>query len=396
MSVTIDLSSTLIQNPQNHDRKMNFLSTVGQITSFIVPLSLYSVLSFTRYDEFNGTLALAITNAILNGFLYKNNIVEEAEKLIHFFKNVSRENIQALSFLKFVFYTAKFYVILNLTAVASLLLTGDVLANKKDFSMPVVWIFSFLGCFLEGVLAITPNRCIVDQGVKLLTCDFGLDSLPALKMDRSLIFKGAVGFFVAFLSLFFTLATVGSVQRASEWEGLSWMKYPFPLLFLIKNETVAPLSTVGIFFLFTYYVTKSFINIFSEIFSPEKFHFGNWLLRIALWAISIATTQASSAIQIEGQRRVLAWNNAWSDLIIFINKIHITPDVIAGIIGGALNVSGIHNSFTTIQKEYQERHKNNGSKKWSDCLLKWVTPLEARDENTLQREPIIGYGASLQ
>lgn len=355
---------------QNASSKM---ALVGNAISFFVPFTLYSVLSFTRYHEFNGTLALAITNAALNGFLYQKSIVDESTKLFAFVRKIKNEGLSDATWKERVGDGLKLYTILNLTAVASLLLTGDLLANKKDFPMAMVWTFGMLGWFLEGVLAITPNRAIVDGSLKLIR-NLQLSSFSVTQLNRQFLFKAMTGLTVAFLSFFFTLGSVGSVQRALEWKALSWMKYPFPLLFLMQSQTLSPFAAIGIFFLFSFYTTKSFIAILPDIFSPKQFHAGNWLLRIFLLAVSAATTQASSAIQIEGQSRVLAWHNTWSMLIAFINKIHITPDVLAGIIGGGLNVSGVLSSLDKAQADYRKRIENNEPKKCSDGLLKWITP----------------------
>lgn len=359
-------------NVESTESNQTRIASLGRGLSFFVPFSLYAVLSFTRYDKFNATLALASGNALLNGFLYQKSIVDEATQFAEFIRKMKQGEFSEVTWKAMLLNGMKFYAILNLTAVASLLLTGDLLANKKDFPAPMIWTFGLLGWFLEGVLAITPNRAIINDCLKIVSINRA--QLSTFAINREMIFKAITGLVVAFLSFFFTLGSVGSVQRALEWDALSWMKYPFPLLFLIQNQTVSPIAAIGIFFLFTFYTTKSFVSLLPDMMCPKQFHFGNWFLRILLFAMSVATTQASSAIQIEGQNRVLAWHNMWSTLVAFINKIHITPDVLAGVIGGGLNVSGVLSSLDKAQSDYKTRAENDGPKKCSDYLLKWITP----------------------
>lgn len=362
------------------------------ILRFGVPTSLYCVLAFTRYESFDWTVLRIISNALLNGFLYRESIKSNATEARNLYQKLQTEGWSVLTqkgYLNFLGNALKLFVTLNLTAAASLLLTGDILAHQNNLPSAIVWIFGMLGFGLEGMLSIGSSHAVVQGFIDAASCrlkiDFESESDPTntnLFISRALSLAKLMSIAViSALSFFFSIGTVGSMQRAANWNGLSWMLYPFPLLRLLNIPAVAPIAGAGIFCLFSYYVSKSMINILNQNFRQEKFHLGNTALRLTILGISIASTLASSAIQIEGQAEVLSWNNAWSSVIKTINHLHITPSVLAGFLGGVLNVYGVNLAIDQFQENYRKRFSEvpPGTAfqptSWKDKAASWVTPV---------------------
>lgn len=364
------------------------------ILRFGVPTSLYCVLAFTRYESFDWTVLRIISNALLNGFLYRESIKSNTTEARNLYQKLQANGLSSLiqdGWLNFLGNASKLFITLNLTAAASLLLTGDVLAHQNNLPPAIVWIFGMLGFGLEGMLSIGSSHAVVQGFIDAASCRLKIDFESESKSDptnTNLFISRALSLtklmsiaVISALSFFFSIGTVGSMQRAANWTGLSWMLYPFPLLRLLNIPAVAPIAGAGIFCLFSYYVSKSMINLLNQNFCQEKFHLGNTALRLTILGISIASTLASSAIQIEGQAEVLSWNNAWSSVIKTINHLHITPSVLAGFLGGVLNVYGINLAIDKFQENYRKRFSEAlpGTAfqpiSWKDKIASWVTPV---------------------
>lgn len=190
---------------------------------------------------------------------------------------------------------------------------------------------------------------------------------------KSLLMLG----YVAPLSFLMTFIGVGSMQRAIQWEGLSFLKYfPVNLAWVLQSDQWAVTAGAGFFILVSQYLLESCYAILEELTAPIlalfnekkrgefvkapfetiKAHIGHFVAILGIGGVSLGLGTASSIpVFDEGILKMLLDGGVNAKIIRFALSAGLNARVLAVAVAGVFNAYGMLQYFYKREKSYHKR-----------------------------------------